>query len=55
MAGRGILDLSGWLAGKRSGVWTERAWLGWRVEAGRRTELGESHLASAVLGTPCTG
>lgn len=55
MAGRGILDLSGWLAGKRSGVWTERAWLGWRVEAGRRTELGESHLASAVLGTPAQG
>lgn len=25
VAGRGILDLSGWLAGKRSGVWTERA------------------------------
>ena len=55
VAGRGILDLSGWLAGKRSGVWTERAWLGWRVEAGRRTELGESHLASAVLGTPAQG
>lgn len=29
VAGRGILDLSGWLGGKRSGVWTKRAWLGW--------------------------
>lgn len=55
MAGRGILDLSGWLGGKRSGVWTKRAWLGWRVQAGWRTELGESHPAPTVLGTPAQG
>ena len=55
VAGRGILDLPECLGGKRSGVWTKRAWLAWRMQAGRRTELGESHPAPTVLGTPAQG